>query len=110
MIINILYYFFLRFMLLCLFNREYRRMFFLHLKILLMTMKMVMHLKKKMLKKLMINNKMMSHSLSSLIWLTFITTYLLGRPSNVYEFVLIVWTLFSMEAIVGVMYLFVVNF
>ena len=53
---------------------------------------------------------MMSHSLSSLMWLTFILTYLSGRPSNVYEFALIVWTLISMEAIVGVMYLFVMNF
>jgi len=32
MIINILYYF-LRFVLLCLFNREYQRMFSLHLRI-----------------------------------------------------------------------------
>ena len=76
----------------------------------MMTMKMVMHLKKKMLKKLMIKNKMKSHCLSSLMWLTFIITYLLGRPSNVYAFLLIVCTLISMEAIVGVMYLFVMNF
>ena len=83
-------------------------MFFLRLRkmrILMMTMKMVMHLKKKIPKKLMIKNKMISYSMSSLIWLTFILTYLLGRPSNVYEFALIVWTLVSMEAIVGVMYL-----
>ena len=72
--------------------------------------KNIMHLKKKMLKKLMIKNKMMSHSLTSLMWLTFVLTYLLGRPSNVYEFALIVWTLISMEAIVGVKYLFVMNF
>ena len=78
-------------------------MFFLHLKILMMKMKMVMHLKKNMPKKLMIKNKMMSHSLSSLMWLTFVMTYLLGRPSNVYEFALIIWTLISMEAVVGVM-------
>jgi len=44
------------------------------------------------------------------MWLTFVMAYLLGRPSNVYEFALIVWDLFSMEAIVGVMYLFVMNF
>ena len=48
----------------------------------------------------MIKNKMMSNSLSSLMWLTFVMTYLLGRPSNVYEFTLIVWTLISMKAIV----------
>ena len=76
----------------------------------MMTMKKVMHLKKKMGKRLMIKNKMMSHSLSSLMWLTFVQTYLLGRPSNVYEFALIVWTLILMEEIVGVMYLFVMNF
>jgi len=44
------------------------------------------------------------------MWLTFVLTYLLGRPSNVYEFALIVWTLISMETIVGVVYLFVMNF
>ena len=76
----------------------------------MMTMKMVMHLKKKMPKKLMIKNKMMTHSLSSLMWLTFLLTYLLGRPSNVFEFALIVWTLISIEAIVRVMYLFLMNF
>ena len=88
-------------------------MFFLHLRkmrILMMTMKMVMHLKKKMPKKLMIKNKMMSHSLSSTIWLIFVLICLLGRPSNVYELALIVWTLISMETIVGVMYLFVMKF
>jgi len=88
-------------------------MFFLHLRkmrILMMIMKKVMHLKKKMPKKLMIKNKMMSHSLSSLMWLTFVLTYLLGRPSNVFKFALIVWTLISMEAIVRVMYLFLMNF
>jgi len=66
---------------LCLFNRKYRRIFFLYLRILMMTVKMVMHLKKKMPNKLMIKNKMMSHSLSSVMWLTFVITYLLGRPS-----------------------------
>jgi len=76
----------------------------------MMTMKMVMHLKKKMSKKLMIKNKMMSHSLGTLMWLTFIWTYLLGRPGNVYQFTLIVWTLISMEAIAGIMYLFVMKF
>jgi len=88
-------------------------MFFLHLRkmrILMMTMKKVMHLKKKMEKKLMIKNKMMSHSLSSLRWLTFVLTYLLGRQSNVFEFALIVWTSISMEAIVRVTYLFLMNF
>ena len=70
----------------------------------MMAMKMVMHLKKKMPQKLMIKNKMMNHRLSSLMWLTIVMTYLLGRPSNVYEFALIVWTLISMEAIVRVIY------
>ena len=88
-------------------------MFFLHsrkMRILMMTMKKVMHLKKKMGKRLMIKNKMMSHSLSSLMWLTFLLTYFLGRPSNVFEFALIVWNLISMETIVRVMYLFLMNF
>ena len=85
-------------------------MFFLHLRILKMTIKMVMHLKKKMQKKLMIKNKMMSHSLSSLMWLTFVLTYLLGRLNNVFEFALIVWTLISMEAIVRVINLFLMEF
>jgi len=44
------------------------------------------------------------------MWLTFTFTYLLDRPNNVYEIVLTVWTLISMEAIVRVMYLFVMNF
>jgi len=44
------------------------------------------------------------------MWLTFILTYLLGGPNNVFEFALIVWTLISMEAIVRVMYLFLMNF
>ena len=88
-------------------------MFFLHsrkMRILMMTMKMVIHLKKKMSKELMIKNKMMSHSLSSFMWLTFVLTYLLGRPSNVFEFALTGWTLISMETIVRVMYLFLMNF
>jgi len=88
-------------------------MFFLHLRkmrILMMTMKKIIHLKKKMLKRLMIKNKMMSHSLSSLMWLTFVLTYLLGRLNNVFEFALIVWTLISMEAIVRAIYLFLMEF
>ena len=44
------------------------------------------------------------------MWLLFVLICLLGRPSNAYEFALIVWTLISIEAIVGVMYLFVMNF